>query len=254
MAHLESTPSSISGSISTANKRKRTSNSSLVSCNDQKENKPSSHKSPAIELQKDRKTVANRRDDSCKCYGRPQVCTKCTTRPAMQASRAGTPGFRPPEVLLKSTHQTTAVDIWAAGVILLQILSNSTQFFSCPNDFAALAELVTLFGYANMKKVAEQCGRFFITDKHKSPLDLRKVCCTLRNRGSNIKPLLSGEKCENCDQYKTVCFCLNTPLAAEIEDKFPASAYDLLYKLLDINPSTRISAEDALQHSFIKNV
>ena len=58
----------------------------------------------------------------------------------------GTPGFRPPEVLMKFEHQTTAVDMWAAGVILLCILSRTYPFFRAPDDLTALAELLALFG------------------------------------------------------------------------------------------------------------
>ncbi|TIC42964.1 hypothetical protein E3Q08_02532 [Wallemia mellicola] len=39
-------------------------------------------------------------------------------RPVVRANRAGTRGFRAPEVLLKCQDQTTAIDIWSAGVIL----------------------------------------------------------------------------------------------------------------------------------------
>ena len=34
-------------------------------------------------------------------------------------------------------------------------------------------------------------------------------------------------------------------------DQIPDSAYDLLYRCLDLNPATRITADLALQHSFI---
>ena len=56
----------------------------------------------------------------------PKICSKCLSRKSQRAARAGTPGFRPPEVLMKFEHQTTSVDIWAAGVILLSILSRKT--------------------------------------------------------------------------------------------------------------------------------
>lgn len=45
----------------------------------------------------------------CDCYGRARVCTKCTNRRSQKAARAGTPGFRPPEVLLKSEHQVCLI-------------------------------------------------------------------------------------------------------------------------------------------------
>lgn len=45
----------------------------------------------------------------CNCAGRPQVCTICLSRKAHNAPRAGTPGFRPPEVLLRSPIQSTGI-------------------------------------------------------------------------------------------------------------------------------------------------
>jgi len=48
----------------------------------------------------------------CDCFGRPRYCENCMGRSSQKAARAGTPGFRPPEVLLKLEHQTTAVDMW----------------------------------------------------------------------------------------------------------------------------------------------
>ena len=43
----------------------------------------------------------------CGCYGLPQVCDVCMARKNQAAPRAGTPGFRSPEVLLKCPDQTT---------------------------------------------------------------------------------------------------------------------------------------------------
>ena len=43
-----------------------------------------------------------------------------------RADKAGTPGFRPPEVLLGSSHQTTAVDVWSAGESLCSVLLLAT--------------------------------------------------------------------------------------------------------------------------------
>lgn len=44
-------------------------------------------------------------------------------RPSMKAQRAGTRGFRAPEVLLKFFKQDFAIDVWSAGVILLTLLT-----------------------------------------------------------------------------------------------------------------------------------
>lgn len=48
-------------------------------------------------------------------------------RPSMKAQRAGTRGFRAPEVLLKVFQQDYAIDIWSAGVILLTLLTRRYQ-------------------------------------------------------------------------------------------------------------------------------
>lgn len=58
------------------------------------------------------------RNVKCFCFGRPTVCNICLVRKEIQATRAGTPGYRPTEVLLKYPNQTTAVDCWAAGMCL----------------------------------------------------------------------------------------------------------------------------------------
>ncbi len=74
-----------------------------------------------------------------------RVCGRCLGRRSQKAARAGTPGFRPPEVLLKFEHQTTAVDMWAAGVIVLCMLSRTYPFFRAPDDITALAEVIFLY-------------------------------------------------------------------------------------------------------------
>ena len=74
------------------------------------------------------------------------------------APRAGTPGFRAPEVLLKCPWQTTAVDIWSAGVILLSILSGRYPFFRAHNDLSALAQIIGLMGTRECTVAANSYG------------------------------------------------------------------------------------------------
>jgi serine/threonine protein kinase len=57
------------------------------------------------------------------------------------ANRGGTKGFRAPEVLLKVVHQTTAIDIWSAGVILLSMLCSRFPVLSHSDDDIALLEI-----------------------------------------------------------------------------------------------------------------
>lgn len=73
----------------------------------------------------------------------------------MQAPRAGTRGFRAPEVLLKFIHQTSAIDIWSSGVIFLSILSSRFPFFrNQEDDLMALAEISTIFGTKELEEMA----------------------------------------------------------------------------------------------------
>lgn len=53
-------------------------------------------------------SVAEKLKPKCPCYKKSQLCEVCLGRQRkLTAPRAGTPGFRPPEVLLKSVQQTT---------------------------------------------------------------------------------------------------------------------------------------------------
>ena len=58
------------------------------------------------------------------------VCKCCLNKRGQKASRAGTGGFRPPEVLLKYSKQDQKLDIWAAGVCLLTLLSRRFEFYT----------------------------------------------------------------------------------------------------------------------------
>ena len=82
------------------------------------------------------------------------------------APRAGTPGFRAPEVLLKYPHQTTAVDVWSAGVIFLCILSGRYPFFKAHDDMSALAQIVSLMGSRETIDAARTFGEGAHTVDH----------------------------------------------------------------------------------------
>jgi len=138
--------------------------------------------------------------ESCRCYGRGQVCRRCLARPAAAAPRAGTPGFRPPEVLLRHAEQGTAVDMWGCGVVLLCALSGCYPFFRAPDDAGALAELCVLFSARAVRKAAAQLRRLFLASDDGSPLDLQKLCEQLRTKA------FTGAACARCRQPNT-CLC-----------------------------------------------
>ncbi|KAJ4486500.1 kinase-like protein [Lentinula lateritia] len=85
-------------------------------------------------------------------------------RPHSKANRAGTRGFRAPEVLLKCGDQTGAVDVWAAGMILLFFLSKKFPLFQSNDDIEALMEIGTIIGRRNMEQTACLHSRTFSTN------------------------------------------------------------------------------------------
>ncbi|XP_072758364.1 cell division cycle 7-related protein kinase isoform X2 [Anoplolepis gracilipes] len=109
-----------------------------------------------LSFQLNSNTAKNNTDNKCNCFEKPKVCTLCLTKPQQTAPRAGTPGFRAPEVLLKHPSQTSAIDIWACGVMMLCILSGTQVFFRSPDDCTALAEITTIFGSHKVQQCAEK--------------------------------------------------------------------------------------------------
>lgn len=92
------------------------------------------------------------REDSVKGY------PKDDPRPGRRANRAGTRGFRAPEVLFKCPNQTKKIDIWSAGVIILTLLTRRFPFFNSPDDVDALVELTSIFGLKRMQDCANLHG------------------------------------------------------------------------------------------------
>ncbi|KAL8943260.1 MAG: hypothetical protein Q9216_001171 [Gyalolechia sp. 2 TL-2023] len=101
--------------------------------------------------------------ESSKAFGQSPASgyPKNDQRPSRRANRAGTRGFRAPEVLLKCTAQTTKIDVWSVGVILLTILCQRFPFFNSADDVDALIEIASIFGQKRMKACALLHGTIF---------------------------------------------------------------------------------------------
>lgn len=94
------------------------------------------------------------------------------SRPQSKANRAGTRGFRAPEVLFKCGQQSggrsklihcvvranlpicSALDMWAAGIILLFFLTGKFPLFQSNDDMEALIEIACVVGKRKMEKAA----------------------------------------------------------------------------------------------------
>lgn len=151
---------------------------------------------------------------------------KSDTRPSRRANRAGTRGFRAPEVLFKCTEQSTAIDVWSVGVILLTILSKRFPFFNSADDVEALIEIATIFGVKRMKSAALMHGCVFETS-----------IPTIGNQGFTMEKIILWSTCRTDGK----------PL-----NKEEKLAVAFLERCMDLDPTRRISAKDALEHEFLR--
>ncbi|CAN8104637.1 unnamed protein product [Discula destructiva] len=162
---------------------------------------------------------------------------KNDTRPSRRANRAGTRGFRAPEVLFKCTEQTTKLDIWSAGVILLTILSRRFPFFNSADDVEAMIEITTIFGSKRMRAAGQIHG-----------VSLETNIPTIGTTGFSLAKIImwstgrDGSTSRDGEQRPS-----KRPLDDEEE-----LAVDFLTRCMDLDPSRRISAEEALEHDFLR--
>ncbi len=156
--------------------------------------------------------------------------------------RAGTRGFRAPEILFRSAKQSQgeaigskdsltqhhpAIDIWSAGVIMLSLLSGRYPFFESNDDMLSIAELVAVFGGAEMERAAKALGMELLLDAHQrasEPIALSALCAQLSATSRN----------------------------PHLRTDMPESAYALLSQCLALDPSKRITAAEAMAHDFFK--
>ncbi|GAA5852627.1 hypothetical protein JCM3766R1_000063 [Sporobolomyces carnicolor] len=169
-------------------------------------------------------------------------------RPSVRANRAGTRGFRAPEVLLKCPDQTVALDIWSVGIILLCFLTRRFPFFNSNDDFEALAEITAIFGKRKMERCAAVHNRTFVTNvpdlegpSHASFHALVKA----------LNPPIVVENSPN--PYGQI------PSAAEEDAEWYDNsdlfhAVDLLKRCLELDCTKRWTAEECLEHPFFSGV
>ncbi|KAK7162790.1 hypothetical protein R3I93_006973 [Phoxinus phoxinus] len=205
---------------------------------------------------------------TCNCFMTDRVCNICLSRKQQVAPRAGTPGFRAPEVLTKCPNQGTAIDMWSAGVILLSLLSGRYPFFKASDDLIALTQIMTIRGSRETKEAAKTFGKSIVCSRDLPRLDLRILCETLRGLRSWDDASLPAEfqasrnpaevKQDAGSPAKKRMSSGSLRSIAELQemgwDKAPDDVYDLLDKLLDLNPVTRITASKALQHPLFKDM
>jgi len=125
-------------------------------------------------------------------------------------------------------HTTkTKIDIWSVGVILLTILSRRFPFFNSADDVEAMIEIATIFGQRKMRAAGILHGCMF-----------ESTIPTIGQAGFNLERIILWSTCRS-DTGETL---------SDDEKK----AVEFLGRCLELDPSKRISAEEALEHDFLK--
>jgi cell division control protein 7 len=135
--------------------------------------------------------------------------------------RIGTRGFRAPELLAAAKTHPFAMDMWSCGSVLLSILSGRFPFLKAADDLSELMEIAQFIGTNRLIDGLAQVDRVLKIEGLPvfPPQDLRQLCYELNPRLS----------------------------AMGIDD----SVFDLLERLLDPDPTRRLTADQALQHPFL---
>ena len=110
------------------------------------------------------------------CHDSISVCTTCMSKKIKKVERAGTPGYRAPEVLMGYHNQTNAIDLWSSGVVLLSLLSGHHPFFRETIDLASLAEIISVFGRESCVSAANKLGISLVVSENCPGIPLERFC------------------------------------------------------------------------------
>ncbi|XP_044200316.1 cyclin-dependent kinase 15 [Thunnus albacares] len=127
--------------------------------------------------------------------------------------------YRPPDVLLGSTDYSTALDMWGAGCIFIEMLQGAPAFPGVTDVFEQLQKIWTVLGVPS------------------------EDCWPGISQLPNYKPewFLHTEP----KQFRTVWKRLN---------QLPYKTEDLVQRMLVLKPADRISAQDSLQHLYFSTL
>lgn len=174
-------------------------------------------------------------------------------------------------MLLKYSPHTVRIDIWAAGIILFSILSRRYPFFKSQDDVTALGQIATIFGTAAVQTAAEAMHKKVTCQPHVKGFELDALCRDLRgvtgppekmdSQGMNtsvksqrsfpdVPDMVDAPGMSLKEEDFPVCDKEREDIQSA--DPYPDSVYDLLRSLLELNPEARITANQALKHSFFQ--
>ncbi|ODQ53405.1 kinase-like protein [Saitoella complicata NRRL Y-17804] len=184
-------------------------------------------------------------DTNCPCSGVSEVLdahgvrgddvedghtpTPYDDRHSKRAERAGTRGFKAPEVLFKCPNQGLGLDIWSVGITMLCFLTQRYPLFSAKDDIDSIMELAWIFGRTQMA----ECARL-----HDCSFEVNVP--TIRDERVPWGELVRSLTDQDPDHYKYKC-----------QEPEMRLALDFLDRCCDLNPKTRITADECLKHPFL---
>jgi cyclin-dependent kinase 8/11 len=132
--------------------------------------------------------------------------------------------YRAPELLLGAKHYTKAIDLWAIGCIFAELITSKPLFQGVEKDRK---------GDDRNPFQADQVDKIFRVLGKPSP----KIW-------PGVAELPNWTEAQNWQEYPRMLHKKIPELPAD------SAGYDLLSRLLDYNPVTRITASEALAHPF----
>lgn len=150
-----------------------------------------------------------------------------------------------------------AIDVWAAGVILLSILCQKFPVFVSGDDMEALLEIGCIFGQAQLEKAAHLHSKFTSLSKttttDKLHLPAGRIISTtvpgLRDAPDSLIELV----CKLNPKIWEPPYIRATPVEAKAHIRAVDSALDLLKRLLVMDPTKRYTSHQALMHPFLQD-
>jgi casein kinase II subunit alpha len=142
-------------------------------------------------------------------------------------NKIGTRNFKAPEQLLLLKGFDYKIDIWAAGLIFAEMFFQKYPFWKPEEDVIILENIYNMVGSTKFSNYLKKIGSPSNFDFMKNP-----------SKGQNFESYFERES--------------NDEIMNNLEYK--KNGIDLIKKMLDIDPNSRLSAEECLKHPFFKSI
>ena len=142
-------------------------------------------------------------------------------------NKIGTRNFKAPEQLLLLKGFDYKIDIWAAGLIFAEMFFQKYPFWKPEEDVIILENIYNMVGSTKFSNYLKKIGSPSNFDFMKNP-----------EKGQNFESYFERES--------------NDEIMNNLEYK--KNGIDLIKKMLDIDPNSRLSAEECLRHPFFKSI